>query len=394
MMPTEIHPDAAPPSAAAPRERPPTLVIAAFYLWWPLIIGQSVILAYLALTLVEAARVGGPAWDVLFVDPPTVVPLLLLITLEVAFALTMRGGSRVARAVLLALAAVTIAFAFLVGIPDHGTRTPVVQTTAEVLAASVPVDLSLVLKVLAAIALVASVLPFVPPANRYFWRPPYAPTPDVEDGSPAQGTMPRPRRRMPWQVLVAFILWWPIIVIEGLVLFAVGSQMAYYVGLGMGSVITVLFAVGVALPLLGIIAAEVTLVLFLRRGSRVARRWLMCLAIPTALLVIWPAAAVAIAAIMPREEGLGGGWIAVQISTIGGIIAALVIAASILPYLRPGRRFFSDESGADDSGVTSLAGPTVQATPAAEPPGPDSAEAVTGDPPAALQTDADPISAD
>ena len=170
MMPTEIYPDAAPPAAAEPRRRPPTLVIAAFYLWWPLIIGQSIMLAYLALTLVQAARVGGPAWDVLFVDPPIAIPLLLLITLEVAFAISMRGGSRLARAVLLALAAVTVAFAFLVGIPNNGTQMPVVQTTAEVLAASVPFDLSLVLKLLAVIALVASVLPFVPPANSYFQR--------------------------------------------------------------------------------------------------------------------------------------------------------------------------------------------------------------------------------
>ena len=384
MMPIEIHPEAAAASAAAPRRRPPTLVIAAFYLWWPLIIGQSVALAYLALTLVQAARIGGPAWDVLFVDPPIAVPLLLMVTLEIAFAISLRAGSRIARAVLLAIATVTLAFALFVGIPDNGTLMPVVQTTVEVLAASAPVDLSFVLKVLAAVALVASVLPFLPPANRYFWRPPRAPTPDVEDDSAAQSATPRRRRRMPWPVLVAFILWWPIIVIEALGLFFVGSQMAYYLGLGMGSTVTVMFAVGVALPLLSMIAAEVTLVLFLRRGSRAARRWLLCLAIPTALLAIWPAVAVTIATVAPVDGGLGGGWIAVQISTIGGVVVALVLAASILPYLPPGRRFFA---------VRPLAGDTARHTPAAEAPEVDPAEAVAGDPPAVLPAEADPLSA-
>lgn len=383
MMPTEIHPDPVPHAAAEPRLRPPTLVIAAFYLWWPLIIGQSIMLAYLALTLVQAARIGGPAWDVLFVDPPIAIPLLVMITLEVAFATSMRGGGRVARAVLVVLAAVTVAFAFLVPIPDNGTQMPVVQTTAEVLAASVPFDLSLVLKLLAIIALVASVLPFAPPANSYFKQASNPVLQDIAGDAQAPGSMPRPRQRMPWQVLLAFILWWPLILIEALVLFLVGQQMAYYLGLGMGSVVTVMFAVGVALPLLGMIAAEVTLVFFLRRGSPGARRWLLCLAIPTALLAIWPAFAVLIAEVIPAERAIANGWLGVQIASIGGLIATLALAASILPYLPPGKRFFD---------VMPLAGGTVQPTPAAEAPGVDSAQAVAGDPPVALQADADPVS--
>jgi len=340
MMSTEIHPDPVRPAAAQPRRRPPTPVIAAFYLWWPLIIGQSIMLAYLALTLVQAARIGGPAWDVLFVDPPIAVPLLLMITLEVAFAISMRGGSRLARTILIALAAVTVAFAFLVPIPDNGTQMPVVQTTAEVLAASVPFDLSLVLKLLAVIALVASVLPFVPAANSYFQRDPRPVMGDIKADVHSTISIPRSRRRMPWQVLIAFILWWPLILIEAVALFLVGRQMAYYLGLGMGSVVTVMFAVGVALPLLCMIAAEVTLVFFLRRGSPAARRWLLCLAIPTALLAIWPVVAVLIAEVVPAERAIPNGSLGVGIASIGGLIATLALAASILPYLRPGNRFF------------------------------------------------------
>jgi len=380
MMPTEIHPDPVPLAAAEPRRRPPSLVIAAFYLWWPLIIGQSIMLAYLALTLVQAARLGGPAWDVLFVDPPIAIPLLLMITLEVAFAMSMRGGSRVARAVLIALAAGTVAFAFLVPIPNNGTRMPVVQTTAEVLAASVPFDLSLVLKLLAVIALVASVLPFVPPANSYFQRAPSPVMRDIEGDAPSPSSIPRPRRRMPWQVLVAFILWWPLILIEALALFLVGQQMAYYLGLGMGSLVTVMFAVGVALPLLGVIAAEVTLVFFLRRGIPAARRWLLILAIPTALLAIWPVTAVLIAQAIPAERSIANGWLGVEIASIGGLIAVLALAASILPYLPPGNRFFR---------VPPLPGDVASPAPIAVKSG-NTTDPVAGDTAAAVQADASP----
>lgn len=380
MMPTEIHPDPVRPASAEPRRRPPTIVVAAFYLWWPLIIGQSIMLAYLALTLVQAARIGGPAWDVLFVDPPIALPLLLMITLEVAFAISMRGGSRVARTVLVVLAAVTVAFAFLVPIPDNGTQMPVVQTTAEVLAASVPFDLSLVLKLLAVIALVASLLPFAPPATSYFPRSARPVMRDIESEVDSSSSISRPRRRMPWQVLVAFILWWPLILIEALALFLVGQQMAYYLGLGMGSVVTVMFAVGVALPLLGMIAAEVTLVFFLRRGNPAARRWLLYLAIPTALLAIWPVLAVLIAQVVPAERSIANGWLGVEIASIGGLIATLALAASILPYLPPGNRFFHVPPFAGDGGFPA---------PIAEE-GRNAADAVISDTPAVPRADADP----
>ena len=350
MMPTEIQTDPVVPVAAARRRRPPTLVIVAFYLWWPLIIGQSIMLVYLALTLVQAARIGGPAWDVLFVDPPIALPLLLMITLEAAFAISMRGGSAVARAVLFVLAAVTVAFALVVPIPDNGTRMPVVQTTAEVLAASVAFDLSLILTVLAVGALVASVLPFLPAANSYFERAPGRVMRDDEADLPSSSPLSRPRRRMPWQILVAFILWWPLILIEALALFLVGQQMAYYLGLGMGSMVTVMFAIGVVLPLLGVIAAEVTLVFFLRRASRVARRWLLSLAIPTAVLAIWPALAVLIAQVLPAERAIANGLLGVEIASIGALIAVLALAASILPYLPPGNRFFDDAPFTGDAG--------------------------------------------
>ena len=336
-----------PPSAAAPYRRPPALVIVAFYLWWPLIIGQSITLAYLALTLAQAARVGGPAWDVLFVDPPIAFSLLLMIAVEVAFVVQMRGGSQVARVVLLVLGTLNAAFAFLVGIPATGTRMPVVQTTAQVLAESVAVDLALILNVLAVLAVAASLLPFIGPASRYFWKPPRAADPATAGDPTMRVAGSRRRRAMPWPVLVAFILWWPLILIEALGLVILSRSIAQYIGNGMASVVTLLFAVGVGLPLLAMIAAEIPLVLFLRRGSNVARWWLLTLAIPMGLLTAWPAVTLIVAEIGGTDEGLGGGPFIELVSMIGAVVAVLALAVAVLPFLPPANRYFSTEPGAD-----------------------------------------------
>jgi hypothetical protein len=146
---------------------------------------------------------------------------------------------------------------------------------------------------------------------------------------------------MPWQVLVAFILWWPLILIQLAGLALLGTSIAQYIGSGMGSVVTLLFAVGVGVPLLAVIAAEIPLVLFLRRGSRTARGWLLCLAIPMALLTTWPALTVLMAELAGTNGGLGGGPFILQVSTIGGVVAVLALTAALLPFLPPGNRFFT-----------------------------------------------------
>ena len=117
----------------------------------------------------------------------------------------------------------------------------------------------------------------------------------------------------------------------------------------MASVVTLLFTVGVGLPLLAVTAAEIALVLFLRRGSRVARGWLLFLAIPTALLTTWPAVTVLLAELAGTTGGSGGGPFILQVSTIGVAVAALALAASVLPFLPPGNRFFATAPGAADA---------------------------------------------
>jgi hypothetical protein len=159
---------------------------------------------------------------------------------------------------------------------------------------------------------------------------------------------------MPAQVLIAFVLWWPIILLEALVVFLVVRQMMYYIGLDMASMVTLLFAVGVVLPLLGILTAESALVLLLRRGSRVARRWLLYLGIPTALMAIWLGFAALAGDVVPAQDSISLGGMG-GVYGLSGIIAIVILAASILPYVPPGNRFFDVPPLADASTPASIA---------------------------------------
>jgi len=339
----ESAPAPAPGQAPEPRRRPPALVVCAFYLWLPLIVAQAIVVAYLALTLAQAARIGGPAWDVLFVDPPFAISLLMLVTLELGFAITMRRGSRVGRIALLVLALLSAAFSFLVGIPASGTRMPVVQVTPQVLAASVPFDLDLTLDVLVVVALTASVLPFLPPANRYYWKPPAAPAAVIPESAAVtdDGTLVEPaieyeestpdaaaprRRGKPWPIIVAFILWWPVIVLQGAALVYLGTTIGYYLGMDMGSTVTVFFIVGAGVPVALLVVAEIVLDIAMLRGSSVARWWLLGLAIPTVIIAIWPAAVVIAAEIAGTDGGIGGGE---YIATLSGIVAGVALLALV-----------------------------------------------------------------
>lgn len=347
--------------------RAPVLVVVAFYLWLPIIIAQSIVLAYMALTLAQAARIGGPAWDVVFVDPPIAISLLLMVTLEVGFAISMRAGGRVGRVVLVLLAVLNATFAFLVGAPPTGTRMPVVQTTAQVLASSVAFDLDLILKVLSVIALTASVLPFLPAASAYFARQqgtksqaPSESSPSIPvseqtgngepisspDAEAVRDAETLARRARPWQVIVAFILWWPLVLMQVAALVYLGTTIAYYLGLDMGSVVTVLFIVGVGVPLLGLVAGEIALNLALLRGSRVARWWLLGLAISTLLIAIWPASAVALAEIAGTHGGIGGGAEIATISGIAASVALLALFGTVLTFLAPPDSYFARKSDA------------------------------------------------
>lgn len=79
--------------------RAPREIVLSFYLWWIPIIVQGIILAYIGLTLDEAARIGGPAWDVLLEVALPAVIVTTLTTAEITCVFLVRrgwGGARIA----------------------------------------------------------------------------------------------------------------------------------------------------------------------------------------------------------------------------------------------------------------------------------------------------------
>lgn len=89
--------------------RPPWPVVVSFYLWWIPILLQAVLLAYIGLSLAEAARVGGPAWDILFVDAVPALVVLTATTAEIVCVFLMRAGRRGVRISLLAVGLIMLA---------------------------------------------------------------------------------------------------------------------------------------------------------------------------------------------------------------------------------------------------------------------------------------------
>jgi hypothetical protein len=82
--------------------------VVSFYLWWIPIILQGVLLAYIGLSLAEAARVGGSAWDILFIDAVPALVATAVTLVEIAAVFRMRGGHRGWRIALLVIGLVML----------------------------------------------------------------------------------------------------------------------------------------------------------------------------------------------------------------------------------------------------------------------------------------------
>jgi hypothetical protein len=85
------------------------MILISFYLWWIPILLQACFLAYVGLSLAEAARVGGPAWDILLVDAIPALVAIVATAAEIIGAFLMRAGIRGGRIVLLAVGLVMLA---------------------------------------------------------------------------------------------------------------------------------------------------------------------------------------------------------------------------------------------------------------------------------------------
>jgi hypothetical protein len=139
--------------------RAPRPLISSFYLWWLVVGLQSTYLAYTGLTFAEAARIGGPAWDVLFDFAIPDVVVLAVTTLQLTFVLLMRQGIRGSRVVL-------VVIAVIMGPVDYLLATQVWRFFASTYAVqSAPIILTAVIVTASAIAVVAMYLPV---SNAFF----------------------------------------------------------------------------------------------------------------------------------------------------------------------------------------------------------------------------------
>ena len=165
-----------------PTPRAPWPVVAAFYLWWTLIAAQSIGLAWMGFTFAQAAGIGGPAWDILFVDVPIGLPTLIIVAVEFVFVLRLRRRSRPARIVLAVLAipaAVSLTF-MLSPIWWAGLATAASVGFVSPSAAADVTGFWVAVVIIAVVAITAAVLPFTRPVGRFFWKGP----------SPASGQPP------------------------------------------------------------------------------------------------------------------------------------------------------------------------------------------------------------
>jgi hypothetical protein len=178
-------------TSAGSTPRAPWPVITAFYLWWVVIAAQSIGLAWNGFAFAQAARIGGPAWDILFVYGPVVLLTLIATVLEIVFVVRLRRGSRAARVWLLVLAIpaaasvtmilsnvwwATLAAASSVGfMPPAGVMNPSGFWTVVV--------------ALFLVAITAGILPFIRPVGRFFWKAPPA-APGQDGGSPGPAAPP------------------------------------------------------------------------------------------------------------------------------------------------------------------------------------------------------------
>ena len=181
-----------PETAELPRPRAPWPVVAAFYLWWVLIFVQSVGLAWMGLVFGQAAEVGGPAWDILFVYVPIGLPTLALVVVEVVFVLRLRRASRAARVVLAVLALPAAGFAMVI-VSNQWWAWQAAASSVSFVGPDVGGDTTfwMVVGALVLTAIAAAILPFLRPVGHYFRKKPRF-TPLPAPPVPELGPAPRP----------------------------------------------------------------------------------------------------------------------------------------------------------------------------------------------------------
>ena len=178
--------------AERPRPRAPWPVVAAFYLWWVLIFVQSVGLAWMGLVFGQAAEVGGPAWDILFVYVPIGLPTLAIVIVEVVFVLRLRRASRAARVVLAVLALPAAGFAMVI-VSNQWWAWQAAASSVSFVGPDVGGDTTfwMVVGALVLTAIAAAILPFLRPVGHYFRKKPrFTPPPVPPAPVPEHETAP------------------------------------------------------------------------------------------------------------------------------------------------------------------------------------------------------------
>lgn len=151
--------------------------------------------------------------------------------------------------------------------------------------------------------------------------------------------------RAPWPVVVAFYLWWSIVAAQAIGLAYVGFTLALAAQIG-GPAWDILFIVGpFTLAAIILTPLEIGLVVRLRQRSRIARTWLLILAVPAALsilLILSPAVQWALTAAssvsfasVGRGASLSGVVVAIVI-----VIFLVAIAAGGLPFIGSAGNYF------------------------------------------------------
>jgi hypothetical protein len=174
------------------------------------------------------------------------------------------------------------------------------------------------------------------------------PVSEFHASEPARGV--NPDGAVPRRVILAFRLWWPLIIAQALffifllvVFVAMIVRITTIPDAGPAEGIVMLFLVPLGVLVLTPIAAEIPLVFHLRRGSRNARAWLLALAILTGLVAAWQLAASA--------TGLGGAFtgesaglyiaVGIALTAIFVTVASLALIGAVLPFRGPDAAYFS-----------------------------------------------------
>ena len=157
----------------------------------------------------------------------------------------------------------------------------------------------------------------------------------------AQSRPDGPAHTRPWPVVAAFWLWWPILIVQLLSLVSLAIIVVQAAMIGGPAWDYVVFGAPVLLTVGGLGIAEALLVFRLRRGSRVARAWLLGLAILIALTSLGPLLVTG----QPPSQGMTGMPPALGLA-LGTVPAALALVGGILPFIRAAAPFFPKRSQA------------------------------------------------